>query len=91
MAQLLPTHGSIRNPLQKHQRRKVHQLAPFPVDQVNDQGNGERGEAGEEERGEKRQGYWLFVSGGVILSEAKDLLLSARSRSARRARATPNR
>ncbi|HEY3459280.1 MAG TPA: hypothetical protein VGL52_00530, partial [Casimicrobiaceae bacterium] len=52
--QLLTPHRPVRYPLQKHQRGKLNDLAPLPIDQVNDHGNRERREPGQKERSEKR-------------------------------------
>ena len=51
--QLLPPHRPVRNPLQEHQRRKLDDVAPLAIDQVDDHRNGDRGEAGEERGGEE--------------------------------------
>jgi len=46
-----PLNGLIRNPLKEHQRRKLDDVLPFPLDQMNDHRHGQAGQGDQEQRG----------------------------------------
>ena len=53
-----PPHGLVRNPPQEHQRRKLHDVLPLALDQVNDHRHRQPGEPEQEAGGQKRATWY---------------------------------
>ena len=61
MAQALPPHRPVGNPLQEHEGRERNRLAARAIGEVYEHGDGEKGEAGQECRGEESHQRTLIM------------------------------